>query len=111
MRIDFQEKLQEDIQLIKSLDKAVTFIDKTIKLARLTKEEYDHMINIVIASKYKKASNIKNQINTDGQRILKRKEVLSQLKINGKNTGWITLKDYNCKAYRSDKKNELGVIS
>lgn len=87
MRIDFQEKLQEDIQLIKSLDKAVTFIDKTIKLARLTKEEYDHMINIVIASKYKKASNIKNQINTDGQRILKRKEVLSQLKINGKNTG------------------------
>lgn len=94
MRNDFQEKLQEEIQLIKSLDKAVSFIDKTIKLAGLTKVEYDHMTNNVIALKYKKASNIKNQINTDGQRILKRNEVLSQLKINGENTGLITLKDH-----------------
>ena len=44
------------------------------------------MINDAITSKYKKASNnIKKQINIDGKQILKNKEVLNRLKINGEN--------------------------
>ena len=56
----FQKKIQKDIQLIKSSDKTVTFANKTTNFYRLTKAEYDHMINHAITLKYKKAThNIK----------------------------------------------------
>ena len=85
-RNHFQKKVQKDIQLNKSSDKTVTFANKTTNLCRLTKAEYNRMINDAITSKYKKASNnIKKQINIDGKQILKNKEVLNRLKINGEN--------------------------
>ena len=56
-RIQFQKKIKKDIQLIKSSDKRVTFADKTTNLYRLTKGEYDHMINNAMTLTYKKASN------------------------------------------------------
>ena len=56
-RNHFQKEIQKDIQLIKSSDKTVTFTDKTTNLYRLTKAEYDHVINNAITSKYKKVSN------------------------------------------------------
>ena len=85
-RNHFQKKVQKDVQLNKSSDKTVTFGNKTTKLYRLTKAEYSRMINDAITSKYKKASNnIKKQINIDGKQILKNKEVLNRLKINGEN--------------------------
>ena len=53
------------------------------------------MINNAITSKYKKASNnIKKQINIDGKQILKNREVLNQLEINGENNSFLTLKDH-----------------
>ena len=59
-RNHFQKKIQKDIQLIKSLDKTVIFVYKTTNLYRLTKAEYNHLINNSITSKYKKvSSNIK----------------------------------------------------
>ena len=52
------------------------------------------MINNAITSKYKKAShNIKKHINIDGKQILKNKEVLNRLEINGENNSFITLKN------------------
>ena len=85
-RNHFQKKVQKDVQLNKSSDKTATFGNKTTKLYRLTKAEYSRMINDAITSKYKKASNnIKKQINIDGKQILKNKEVLNRLKINGEN--------------------------
>ena len=114
-----QKKIQKDIQLIKSSDKTVTFADKTTNLYRLTKAEYDHMINNPITSKYKKASNnIKKQINIDGKKILKNREVLNRLEINGEKNSFITLKDHrenfnNNSTVRliNPAKNELGRIS
>ena len=54
--------MKKNIQLIKSSDKTVNFANKTTNLYRLTKAEYDHMINNAIISKYKKDSNnIKNR--------------------------------------------------
>ena len=85
-RNHFQKKVQKDVQLNKSSDKTVTFANKTTNLYRLTKAEYNRMINDAITSKYKKASNnIKKQINIDGKQILKNKQVLNRLKINGEN--------------------------
>ena len=77
------------------------------------------MINNVINSKYNKASNnIKKQINTDGKQILKNKEVLNRLEINGENNSFITLIDHK-ENHNSNltvrllnpAKNELGHIS
>ena len=54
-------------------------------------QSYD---NNTITSKYKKANgSIKKQINNDGKRILKNKEVLNRLGINGENNNFITLKE------------------
>ena len=53
------------------------------------------MINNAITSKYKKASNnIKKSITIDGKQILKNREVLNRLEINGKKNSFITLKDH-----------------
>ena len=64
-----QKKIKKKIQSIQSSDKTITFADKTTNLYRLTKAEYDHIINNAITSKYKKTSNnIKKQINIDGKK-------------------------------------------
>ena len=53
------------------------------------------MINNAITSKYKKTRmNIKKQINIDGKRILKSKELLNQMEKNGENNSFIALKDH-----------------
>ena len=77
------------------------------------------MVNNVITSKYKKASNnIKKQINIDGKQILRNREVLSRLEISGENNRFITLKDHkenfnNNPSVRliNSAKKELGHIS
>ena len=77
------------------------------------------MINNAITSKYKKTSNnIKKQINIDGKKILRNREVLNRLEINGENNSFITLKDHkenldNNPTVRliNPAKNELGHIS
>ena len=76
------------------------------------------MINNAITSKYKKASkNIKKQINIDGKQILKNREVLDRLEINGENN-FLTLKDHK-KFFNNNPtvrlinpaKNKLGVLA
>ena len=77
------------------------------------------MINNTITSEYKKASNdIKKQISIDGKHILKNREVINRLEINGENNSLITLKDHkenfnNNPTVRliNPAKNELGYIS
>ena len=60
IRNTFQEKLKEDMKLIKDSHKTMTFADKTSNMYRLTKEQHDKLILNSITSTYKKAnSNIK----------------------------------------------------
>ena len=76
------------------------------------------MINNATTLKYKKTSNnIKKSINIDGKQILKNREVLNRLEINGKNS-FITLKDHKENFSNNPTaslinlaKNELGHIS
>ena len=77
------------------------------------------MINNAITLKYKKASNnIKKQINIDGKQILKNREVLDRLEINGENSNFLTLKDHK-KNFNNNPtvrlinpaKNKLGVLA
>ena len=72
----------------------VTLADRIRNIYRLTKAEYGHMINSTINAKYETASNnVKLRINIVGKRILRSKEVLNQLEINGASNSFKTLKD------------------
>ena len=119
IRNTFQEKLKEDIKLIKDSHKTMTFADKTSNMYRLTKEQYDKLIMNSIPSTYKKAnSNIKKQINKVGKNLVRDKEVIKRMETNEESNSFITIKDYkenfdNHPTVRliNPAKNELGRIS
>ena len=46
IRNTFQEKLKEDIKLIKESNETVTSVDKTSNMCRLTKEQYDQLTHL-----------------------------------------------------------------
>ena len=119
IRNTFQEKLKEDIKLIKDSHKTMTFADKTSNMYRLTKEQYDKLIMNSITSTYKKAnSNIKKQINKAGKNLMRDKEVIKRMETNEEGNSFITIKDHkenfdNHPTVRliNPAKNELGRIS
>ena len=119
IRNTFQEKLKEDIKLIKKSNKTMTFADKTSNMYRLTKEEYDQLIMNSITSTYKKANNnIKKQINKAGKNLMRDKEIIKRMETNEEGNSFITIKDHkenfdNHPTVRliNPAKNELGRIS
>ena len=118
-RSDFQTTLQEDIRLIHSSKKPMTFADKTSNMYQLTKEEHNKLLRNAITSKYKKTNTkIKDKINKEGKEILKNKEALHRLDSNEENNCFFTLKDHkenfqNNPTVRliNPAKNEIGRIS
>ena len=91
----FQKKLQHDIKMIRTSGKTLIFADKTNNMYRLSKDQYNMLLNNSITSIYKKSNNnIKKKINISGRNILKDKEVLQRMDINGKSNCFITLKDH-----------------
>ena len=64
VRNHFQDRLQQDLRRMKASNKTMTFADKTTNIYRLTREEYDKILNDSITATYKKANNnIKKKIN------------------------------------------------
>ena len=57
VRNHFQDRLQQDLKRMKASNKAMAFADKTTNIYRLTREEYDKILNDSITATYKKASN------------------------------------------------------
>ena len=95
IRNTFQEKLKEDIKLIKDSHKTMTLEDKTSNMYLLTKEQYDKLIMNSITSIYKKANkNIKKQINKAGTNLMRDKEVIKRMETNKEGTSFITIKDH-----------------
>lgn len=64
-----QRKLKEDIHLINSERKILTFADKTINLSKLEKEKYNKLLRDAVTNRYKNANeNIDKQIKLDGKK-------------------------------------------
>ena len=86
---------------------------------RLSKDQYNILLNNSITSTDKKSNNnIKKKININGRNILKDKEVLQSMDINNESNCFITLKDHkenfqNNSPVRliNPAKNELGRLS
>ena len=115
----FQRQLSEDIRTIKNTKTTLTFADKTSNVYKVTKEQYEKLLNNAITTSYKKVSKkTQDQINNQGKNILKNKEVIKRMFVNGKQNCFITLKDHkpnfqNNPTVRllNPAKNELGRIS
>ena len=91
----YQKKLQQDIKMIRTSYKTMTFADKINNMNRLSKDQYNTPINNSITSTYKKSnSSINKKINISGRNILKYKEVLQRIGINDESNCFITLKDH-----------------
>ena len=86
VRNDFQDQLQQDLKRTKASNKTTTFADKTANIYRLTKEEYDQILNDSITATYKKVSHsIKKKINAAGKQVLRNNKVLKRLQTNKEN--------------------------
>ena len=115
----FQRQLTEDIRTIKNTKTTLTFADKTSNVYKVTKEQYEKLLNNAIMTSYKKVSKkTQDQINNQRKNILKNKEVIKRMFVNGKQNCFITLKDHkpnfqNNPTVRllNPAKNELGRIS
>ena len=95
VRNHFQDRLQQDLRRMKASNKTMTFADKTTNIYRLTREEYDKILNDSITATYKKASNnIKKKINAAGKQVLRNNKVLKRMQTNGENNCFISLKDH-----------------
>ena len=81
--------------MIRTSEKTMTFVDKINNMYRIIKDQYKTLLNNSITSTYKKSnSNIKKKLNISGRNILKDKEVLQRMDINGEINCFITLKDH-----------------
>ena len=118
-RNQFQTKLKNDIKTIKTTTTTLTFADKTLNLYKLTKDEYNKLLNDSITSTYKKVNeNVHERINGIGKGLIKEKAVINRMLTNGKNNCFITLKDHKENFQNNPKvrlinpaKNEIGRIS
>ena len=95
VRNHFQDRLQKDLRKVKASNKTMTFADKTTNVYRLTREEYEKILNDSLTATYKKASNnIKIKINVAGKQVLRNNKVLKRMQANGENNCFISLKDH-----------------
>ena len=117
--IEFQRKLKEDIQLINSESKKLTFADKTTNLYKLEKEEYSKLMKDSITTTYKKVNkNIEKRINLEGKDIVKDKTIVKRILVNHHGECFISLKDHKPNFTNNPKirlinptKNEIGRLS
>ena len=78
MRSQVQRRLKDDINTIHNTYTTLAFADKTSNLYKFKKEQYNKMLNDLITTTNKKASNyIHNKINTDGEKLMKDKDIVN----------------------------------
>ena len=56
VKSNFQRKLNKDLKTTKSSNKTLTPTDKTSNMYKLTKDEYNHLLDNVVTTTYKKAT-------------------------------------------------------
>ena len=95
IQCDFQNKLNDDIQQVKSSDTTLTPADKTSNMYKLSKDKYNQILNNAITKTYKKSSQERiDKINEGGKKLAEKANISSRMSINGKNECFVTLKDH-----------------
>ena len=94
VRNHFQDQLQQDLTRMKASNKSMKFADKTTNIYRLTRAEYEKILNDSITTTYKKASNNIKKISAAGKQVLSNNQVLKRMQTNEENNCSISLKDH-----------------
>ena len=79
---------------MKASNKSMKFADKTTNIYRLTRAEYEKILNDSITATYKKASNNIKKISAAGKQVLSNNQVLKRMQTNEENNCSISLKDH-----------------
>ena len=70
---------------MKNTKTTLTFADNTSNLYTVPKEQYEKLVNNAITTSYKKINKkAQGQINSQGKNMLKNKEVIKRMFVNGK---------------------------
>ena len=117
-------KQRKDFKATKSSNKTLTSAGKTLNMYKLTKDEYNHLLDNGVTATYKKATKgIEDIINEEGItskifRYAKRADMFDRIEMNGASNCFITLKDYKENFFNypttrliSPAKDEIGRIS
>ena len=115
-------KQRKDFKATKSSNKTLTSAGKTLNMYKLTKDEYNHLLDNGVTATYKKATKgIEDIINEEGItskifRYAKRADIFDRIEINGASLE--TLKDYKENFFNhpttrliNPAKDEIGRIS
>ena len=92
---EFQRKLKENIELINSESKTLTFTDRITNLYKLEKEQYNKLLKGSITTTYKIVKrNIRKQMNLEGKNIIKDKTIGNSILVNDHVECFISLKNH-----------------
>ena len=115
VRNDFQDKLKQDLETIRSSKNVLAFADKSTNLYELPKESYEKLLHDSITQTYKKAPvNAKRKIDRESKKFDKNLRMEYYLD----NYANITLKDHKenfrnnikCRLINPSK-SEVGLVS
>ena len=115
-------KQRKDFKATKSSNKTLTSADKTLNMYKLTKDEYNHLLDNGVTATYKKATKGIEDITNEEEitskifRYAKRADIFDRIEINGASLE--TLKDYKENFFNhpttrliNPAKDEIGRIS
>ena len=119
VRNDFQKKLTEDINNIRSSENLLIFADKTTNLYEMTLEQYQTILTNNVTKTYQKTErSIQLNIDRKAQTISKTLQLEKRMKHYSERPAFISLKDYKENFKRNTKcrlinshKGEMGVVS
>ena len=119
VRNDFQDKLRQDLEIIRSPKNVLAFADKSKNLYELSKESYEKLLHDNITQTYQKASvNAKRKIDRESKKFSKNLSLEEKMECYSDNHAYITLKDHE-ENFRSNiscrlislSKSEVGLLS
>ena len=83
------------MRTIKNIMATLTFADKLSNVDKVIKGQYEKLVYNSITTSYRKFSKkTQDKINKQGKNILKNREVIKRMFINGKQNCFIMLKDH-----------------
>ena len=92
---NFQRKLSKSLKTLKSSKKTLTPADKTSSMQKLSKDEYNHLLDDAVTSTYIRATEgIEDIINKEVMKYAKRADIFDRIEINGTINCFITLADH-----------------
>ena len=70
-------------------------VDKTSNMYKLTKDDYNHLLDNVVSATYKKVTKgIEDIINKEGIKYSTQADIFDRIEINGTSNCFITIKDH-----------------